>query len=161
MDVNVQYVTVVRRATSFYLARSERSQLPPPPPRICLSTGPLNTFPSSVSYLIHFPSFHSSWFDRLNNFYATHFRASNGVMICIRDTMTLHPVNKATQTNSLLKVYSYHNSLICEQYTGDRNRYSNVPMTSIYSMLTRDPHQSTQILFTSLPSVTFLPSSHP
>jgi len=47
------------------------------------------------------------------------------------------------------------------KYTGDRNPYSNLPMTSIYSMVTRDPHHSTPILFTSLPSVTFLPSSHP
>jgi hypothetical protein len=40
-------------------------------------------------------------------------------MICIHDTMTLlHHVNKAAQTNSRLKLYIYHNELICEQYSG-------------------------------------------
>jgi hypothetical protein len=86
----------------------------------------------------------------------------NGKMTWIYDTVTLlRHVNKATQTNSLVKLRSCHNNLICGQYNGDRNHWSNLLMISVYNMLTRDTHRITQVLFTSLPSITFLPSSDP
>jgi hypothetical protein len=108
---------------------------------------------------MHIPSSHPVWFDRFNNFYDTHFLALNSMMVWIHDTTTLlRHVNKATQANCFAKLCSCHNNRICEQYTGDRNHYSNLPMTSNYSMLTRNPHHSTVILLTSLPSVTCLPS---
>jgi hypothetical protein len=152
LDVNICYRDQTRH---FILSWAKWTQPIVPSPPYLPEHRPLKyaSFKLGIYHLSHvwytFRPFHSSWFDRFNNFYGTDFRALNGIMICIRETVTLlHQENKATQTNSLLRLYSYHNSLICEQFTGDRNRYSNLPMTSIYSMLTRDTHHTTPVPFT-------------